>query len=95
MSESTKLDKGLRTLVERVAKVDPSFEVDLVVASSAPREAAPIADSIQALGGKVKKLKTDVLQCSLPVVKVLELANQEAVSSIRLTRMHRMHSKQD
>lgn len=91
MSKWVKLDKGLRTLVEKAAEVDPSLEVDLVVASSDEEETEQLADRIISQGGKVKKLKTDRLQCKIPIAEVLDLADQEAVASIRLTRQHRMH----
>ena len=93
MSHSSKLNPSLRALVEKVAPADPTFEVELVISPSEEEVTQTIADRIDTLGGKVDELRTGRLECRLPVGKVLDLADQEAVSSIRLRRLHRMHSK--
>lgn len=91
MADSPKLDTLLQALVRKVAEIDPSFEVDLVVDPNAGTSTEPIVESIIAAGGTVEASEGDRLRCKVPIAKVSELASQETVSAIRLIRQHRMH----
>ena len=92
MSDSNKLSGSLRALVEKVAAVDSSFEVDVVVTPAKAERTDSVAASIEALGVKVD-LQADRLQCALPLREVSDLSKLESVASIRLVRRHRIQSK--
>lgn len=91
MSAKAKLDSSLSSLVAKLEKLDPAYEVAVVVtpASGADREA--VKAGIGERGGSVREVRDDAVECVLPVGKIMQVADDGSISSIRMKRVHRMH----
>lgn len=91
MEKSKKIDRLLETALEKLAKVDPSFLLDLIVTPGDPKDIGALVQYIQESGGKPTQVRPEAVSCQVPAGQVHRLAESNLVSALRLARLHRMH----
>ena len=82
----------LRAALAQRAAEDPDGQLDVVITPGDEADAEKVTSHVQSLGCEAPLNLDGDLHCRMQPAAIRELAESDAVSNIRLARIHTMHS---
>lgn len=91
MRRRAKIDYQLKRALEKIIEADPDFLLDIVVTPVDQEKLELLVKYMEGRGAKATRVGPNAVRGRIPARQVHGLAGSGLVSTMRLTRLHRMH----